>query len=128
MKNKQLTAKLLFIALGVFISLSSLAGESRTRMVEVIELKDGKTSADVKGYFNKIGPIVSRYGAHNLHKISIPANEKSGNEKVVLVWKIDDMSKLPEVFKDEEYAKHIPLRDSVFKLPERQMFIGSKIK
>ena len=128
MKNRKLTMNLLIAFLSVVLSFNSIADQSPTTMVEVIELKAGKTSEDVQEYFKRVGSIIARYGAHNLHKISIPANEKNNNESVVFVWEVEDMSKLKQLFNDEEYSKNIPFRDSIFNLPDRQMFLGKNIK
>jgi uncharacterized protein (DUF1330 family) len=119
----------IFLLSSMFQTLPVYAETKPKHMVEVIDLQPGKTIEDVREYIKRVAPVISKYGASNKQIFSVQKmGDKSNTAKVVLVWQIEDMKRLPKVFKDMAYTKHIPYRDNILNLKERIQFLGQKVK
>ena len=107
----------------------SHAENAPSHMVEVIDLKPGKTIDDVKVYFSRVLPVIKKYGATQKEMFSVvQRGDKTKLPKVALVWEFEDMSQLPQIFKDPNYTQHVAFRDSIFNLKDRLMFIGNAVE
>ena len=95
-------------------------------LVDVLILKEGKTPADAKVYFDKVGPVAAKHGLVQLNSLQI-AQKLRGNldAKVVNIWSVSDPKKtLPGLLSDPDYQQHIPVRDSTFDLPNSSIFMA----
>ena len=94
-------------------------------LVDVLILKEGKTAEDAKAYFDKVAPIAAKHGLVQLHPLKVAQKLRGDlDAKVVNIWSVSEPKKtLPNVLSDPEYQKNVPIRDSVFDLPNSSIFM-----
>ena len=113
----------------VATSLVSAQEAAPTHMVEIIDLKSGKTIKDVQEYFRRVNPVVNKYGAYNtgMYAVTDPADQGK-TQKVAIIWRFKDMRKLPQIFQDDNYTRHVAFRDSIMNLQGRTQLLGMKVE
>uniref|UniRef100_A0A2A4YVW0 DUF1330 domain-containing protein n=1 Tax=OCS116 cluster bacterium TaxID=2030921 RepID=A0A2A4YVW0_9PROT len=139
MKNKSITRRFanLFIAAfmavtGVLSANTALAHDSSPALqkgayfVDILYLQDGKTPADAKAYFDKVTKVIAGHGLERITPAFIVTNKMSGDiePQLVNVWSVSDPENtFKNIFSDEGYLKHVPLRNATFDMQRSHMFM-----
>ena len=116
-------------ATAIFVTTTAKAADTAKHMVEVIDLMPGKTGDDVLEYLRRIGPAAAEYGASNTEIYVMPKQGgKSGELQTVLLWRMENLQQLPQIFQDEDYTHHVAYRDSVMTIQNRSQYVGARVK
>jgi len=105
----------------------ALAGEpANAYFIDILYLRDGKTPADAKVYFDRTGPVVSKHGLVRQKPGFIITSKMAGaiEPNLVNVWTVTDpQNTFKDIFADPDYLKHVPLRDATFDMQRSHMFM-----
>ena len=104
--------------------------DSKKVFVDVLTLKPGKTYEDAEAYFGKAIPLIERHGLKRLQVYGI-TNKMRGHEAVnpsiVQIWRVDADNPFAGLMADNDYKAVVPLRDSIFDMPNLQGWFGHEI-
>lgn len=105
----------------------AIAAESaKAYFIDILYLKDGKTPADAKAYFDRTLPVVAKHGLARLTPGFVITSKMAGaiEPNLVNVWTVaDPQNTFKSIFADPEYTKYIPLRDATFDMQRSHMFM-----
>ncbi len=122
-----ITATLLSATVAAFTGVQfASAHDADFYFVDLLNLQDGKTAADAAQYFELIEPIVAKHGLERaLPSFSITQRMAGDLDADMLnVWTVTDpKGTFDGIFTDDAYKAHIPLRNSIFDMPNSTMFV-----
>lgn len=139
MKQNTRTTKFLNVFTFLFIALASLlsvnvahahdsspAAQNGAYFIDLLYLQDGKTAQDAKEYFDLVIPVIATHGLERVTPPFIITTKMSGEiePQLVNVWSVSDpKNTFTNIFSDDAYLKHVPLRNSIFDMPRSHMFM-----
>ena len=139
MKNKSTSRQLMNVFIAVFMSLaavfstttamahdSSPALQKGAYFVDILYLQDGKTPADAKAYFDKVTQVIAGHGLERITPAFIITTKMNGDiePQLVNVWSVSDPENtFKNIFSDDAYLKHAPLRNATFDMERSHMFM-----
>lgn len=111
---------------GSVLPSSAFAEGGSAYFVDILYLKDGKTPADAKKYFNQVVPVVAGHGLKRITPPFVITKKVSGEiaPNLVNVWSVSDpKNTFANIFKDNNYLQHVALRDATFDMKRSHMFM-----
>lgn len=131
-------AMVIFMSLaGIFSTNVAMAHDSSPEMqkgayfIDLLYLQDGKTQADAKVYFDKIIDVVAGHGLERVTPAFVITTKMNGDiePQLVNVWSVSDpKNTFANIFSDDAYLQHVPLRNSIFDMGKSHMFMLSPTK
>ncbi len=116
-----------FLVLFSALSMSAAASASEGAFfVDMLVLKEGKTTTDANAYFDKIEPVVQKHGLRRIMPgLNVVKNMKgSFKADLVNIWMVTNAkTTFDGIFNDPEYLKHIQQRDSTFDMKNANMMM-----
>lgn len=106
-------------------SQSAWAGQGAF-FVDILVLKEGKTTADANKYFSKVEPVIKKHGLTRIVPGLNVVKNMAGTLKADLVniWFVTDpQATFGAIFEDPEYLKHVALRDATFDMKNANMMM-----
>lgn len=117
-------SKAVFVLLTtLFLGATATASEG-SFFVDLLILKEGKTTADANVYFTKIEPVVRKHGLRRIVPgLNIVKNMKGTlNADLVNIWFVTNPeTTFKNIFSDPEYLKHVALRNMTFDMDNANM-------
>lgn len=94
--------------------------------IDLLYLQDGKTVDDAKVYFDNIIDVVAGHGLERVLPPFAITTKMNGDiePQLVNVWSVSDpKNTFANIFSDDAYLKHVPLRNSIFDMAKSHMFM-----
>lgn len=94
--------------------------------VDILALKQGKTTQDANIYYDKIEPVVKKHGLRRIIPgLSVVETMKGSLEPgLVNIWFVtNSKTTFANIAKDPEYQKHIELRNATFDMDNANMMM-----
>lgn len=139
MKNKSISRHFTNIVMAMFISLaaafsantalahdSSPALQKGVYFVDILYLQEGKTPADAKAYFDKVTEVIAGHGLERITPSFLVTTVMNGDiePQLVNVWSVSDPENtFKNIFSDDGYLQHVPLRNATFDMKRSHMFM-----
>lgn len=124
---KKLTT-IVAMTISLAMSLPAMAKDAGPLIVDVLTLQDGKTYQDAAEYFDKVIPIIEGHGLTRLRSMEV-LNKMQGHSAVspaiVQIWVMETKNPFSGIFSDPKYLQHVELRDSIFNMPETQLWMAT---
>lgn len=105
---------------------SAFAEGAGAYFVDILYLRDGKTPADAKNYFDKVVPVIAGHGLKRITPAFVITKKMSGDiaPNLVNVWSVSDPENtFSNIFKDNNYLQHKAMRDATFDMKRSHMFM-----
>lgn len=105
---------------------SAFAEGTSAYFVDILYLKDGKTPADAKAYFDKVVPVIAGHGLMRITPAFVITKKMSGDiaPNLVNVWSVSDPENtFSNIFADNNYLQHKAQRDATFDMKRSHMFM-----
>jgi hypothetical protein len=105
---------------------ATAASKGRAYFVDILYLKEGKTPADAKAYFDKTIPVAAKHGLRRVTPGLVITQKMAGDidPNFMSVWSVSDpQNTFANIFADPDYLKHAPLRDATFDMSRSHMFM-----
>ncbi|MBL4749564.1 MAG: hypothetical protein JKX71_03085 [Amylibacter sp.] len=122
-----ITATVLSATLAAFAGApTASAHDADFYFIDLLRLQDGKTPADAAKYFELIEPVVAKHGLERALPSFNISQRMAGDLDVDMlnVWTVTDpKGTFDGIFTDDAYKVHIPLRNSIFDMPNSTMFV-----
>jgi len=103
--------------------------DNRKVFLDVLTLKPGKTYDEAESYFSKAIPLIERHGLKRLSAYRISEKMRGHddvNPSIVQVWRVDGENPFAGLMNDADYQQVVPLRDSIFDMPNLQGWFGTE--
>lgn len=97
--------------------------------VDVLTLKPGKTYAEAEAYFGKAIPLIERHGLKRVKSYRISEKMRGHaevNPSIVQIWRVEADNPFAGLMGDPDYKAVVPLRDSIFDMPNLQGWFGDE--
>lgn len=124
--------KKLTLSLTLILSLtmvSSVWAKEAFLLVDILVLKEGKTLADAKAYFEKVEPIFKKYNMYRSDEVLDVMQVPRGTlqAQVINLWETTNPdAAFKGIFSDKEYEAFIPLREEVFDMPKATVVVTQR--
>ena len=103
--------------------------KSTNVFVDVLTLRKDKTLAEAEAYFQKAMPVIGRHGIKRVKVIEVKTKMRGHdavNPSMVLLWQVEAQSGFASLGADPEYQAMVPLRDTIFDIPNLQGWFGTE--
>lgn len=107
------------------------AEPAQAYFIDILYLKNGKTPADAKLYFDRTVPVVAKHGLARQTPGFVITSKMAGaiEPNLVNVWTVaDPQNTFKDIFADPDYIKHMALRDATFDMQRSHMFMMKAAK
>jgi hypothetical protein len=94
----------------------SIHAQEDSYMIEVLALKPGATVNQAEQYFTAVYPVIASHGLFPIKAYKAMQQGGDSSPKIIQIWRVANPNGMPEIFKDPNYLKHVPTRDSIFDL------------
>jgi len=123
----------IFLSIFMFASGQSYADNKNAQafFVDILYLKNGKTVAEARKYFEAVEPIIAVHGLKraNLGFEIVDAMQGDKEMDLVNIWTVaDPKTTFKKIFSDPAYKKYIATRDSIFDMENSMMFLAQDAK
>lgn len=105
--------------------------KNNTVFVDVLTLKDGKTHEEAQSYFDKAIPMIERHGLKRIKVYGISEKMRGHDEvnpSIVQIWSVEADNPFASLMADDDYQTIVPLRDSIFDMPNLQGWFGQELE
>lgn len=102
------------------------AARAKAYFIDILYLKEGKTPADAKAYFDKVEPVVAKHGLKRITPRFTITQKMAGDVEPNLIglWSVSNPQEtFNDIFADERYLDYAPLRDATFDMSRSYMFM-----
>ncbi len=109
-----------------FVGSASADQKDQAYFIDILHLREGKTLAHAKAYFDAIEPIVAKHGLKRVDPAFAIAKVMRGDEgaDIVNVWTVSSPEQtFDKVFSDPDYVANIPVRSATFDMSRAQMIL-----
>lgn len=94
--------------------------------IDILYLNEGKTPADAKAYFDKVEPVVAKHGLKRITPRFAITQKMAGEIEPDLIglWSVSNPHEtFKDIFADQNYLNHAPLRNATFDMSRSHMFM-----